>query len=384
MKTPPCTRQWNHTVSRIRLLLFVLGFLQLAPLGTSLAQGTADTAGRVRPSGRGTLAFTKLLRNAQGRYDLPWVPQEYHQVIISRLQQRGFTVHQSQSALFNQVTPPGTRFILGGVVHELTCQPIQGEAVNTVYCGIAITWELFDQNYNTVVYKAKTRSYLQTSNRPDFPANEVGKLILDALDSLISRKYFLTAMSDGGLHNTNTTQYPFIDADDLTWQEQIDRQKQAAATERQGVIDSWQTQQRQWEEDTRPLRKKQKPYKITGVSLTIVGVLSMVTGGALVLQAAHNHDQVKEYRDQWRVTTDPNELEQLQQDIVDTEKKRDLQHAFGIGTLSAGTASLITGFILLSIMPKLPPKPVRPPTAKSPVRLLPVVGATDVGLRVTF
>lgn len=144
------------------------------------------------------------------------------------------------------------------------------------------------------------------------------------------------------------------------------------------------TLQWQWEKDTLPLRKKRKSFQIPGVSLSIIGALSIITGGALVLMAADNDNQVNDYRDLWMTTTDPNELKQLKQDIRDTEDKRDLQNAFGIGTLSVGAVSLITGLILLSVMPEVPPRPVFPRQTKSTFRFRPLIGATDVGLQVIF
>ncbi|MBN2342804.1 MAG: hypothetical protein JXR45_15005 [Deltaproteobacteria bacterium] len=143
-------------------------------------------------------------------------------------------------------------------------------------------------------------------------------------------------------------------------------------------------QQSQSEGHTLPLPKKQKPYRLLGASLSIVGTISIITGGGLVLLAASNDNQVKDDREQWMTTTDPIELEQLKQDIRDTENKRDLQNAFGIGTLLMGIGSLITGLILLSIESEAPIVPDSSRQAKSPLRFRPLIGAADVALQVTF
>jgi hypothetical protein len=142
--------------------------------------------------------------------------------------------------------------------------------------------------------------------------------------------------------------------------------------------------QPQWNNDSLPPRRTRRPYKIPGVLLSVFGTLSAITGGALVLMAADNNKQVKDCRDEWMVAIDPNELKQLKQKIVDLEDTRDLQNAFGIGALSVGAVSLIAGIIMLSIVPERPGGPDSPRHTQSPRRLRPIIGATDVGLAVTF
>ncbi len=383
MNTMTCTRRWTRGASRPRRLALTLCFILLAS-GTGYAQGTAGDATSTGLSPGTPLTFTKLMLHAQGKYDFRWVAEDYHSVIISRLQQRGFSVHHSQNALFHQDTPPDTRFLLGGVAEELTCLPVQGGGVDTVYCGIAVTWELFDQVPSTVVYKVKTRGFVMASRRQNPPEENVGKLILGALDSLLSRDRFFAAMSDHKQADGDTARYPIIDTEDLTWQEQYERQNHAVMAEKQQAVEAWRAQQRQWEADTLPLRNKRKPYKSLGLSLSVIGGISLTAGGILEVTASVNHNRVKDYRAQWMESVNPDELEQLKQDIVDAENRRDLQHAVGLGTLSVGVASLITGIALLAIMPELPPKPVHPRYAEPALRLRPVIGAADLGLQVTF
>jgi len=171
----------------------------------------------------------------------------------------------------------------------------------------------------------------------------------------------------------------------LTQAERQEREAKAraeAAAEKAAADAEWNAIRSAWQEQDAAVRAKRKAYVASGAVLLPVGLCLIIAGSVAAGMARDEDDKYLEKKDEWEHTTDPQRIEELKEDMAEAADARDANNTMGIAFLAVGGAAAVTGIVVLAVMPKRPPEPIRTLGGESPIAwsLAPLVGPDLQGL----
>jgi hypothetical protein len=138
-----------------------------------------------------------------------------------------------------------------------------------------------------------------------------------------------------------------------------------------------------WEEADAAARDKRKPFVVSGAVLLPVGLGLLIGGMAGEAKAHDEHDKYLHRYEDWKTSTDPEVIESKKADMDEAAAARDANNAMGIAFLVVGSAAVVTGIVVLAVMPKRPPEPAQSEYGVPPAptfSLAPLVGSELGGL----
>jgi hypothetical protein len=160
----------------LTIILCGLGLLSAAP--PARAEEAAIREGR-------SLGFSRLNERTARDTPMRFEQEAYRVFILQRLRTLGIRVVGGDDDPFARPSA-GPELILGGVVRELDCKPMNG-ALN---CRFGLEWQMFDVRTQHVIYQALVRG-AEYDIRRDASSTDVGKQMLtQAIDSLVARPRF--------------------------------------------------------------------------------------------------------------------------------------------------------------------------------------------------
>ncbi len=139
------------------------------------------------------ITFSKLLVRPSDTYDISLAGAEFNVMILEALRRLGYNAVGAENLLFDVHESHKARMVLGGNLTDLTCRrepPLEGKT-----CSLSVTWELFDVLKKKVIYKVATRSHGRIRKGKKLNTDHVHKLVLRALDSLLSRYKFVDILT---------------------------------------------------------------------------------------------------------------------------------------------------------------------------------------------
>jgi serine protease Do len=164
--------------------------------GTLAGQGSARADAhkapapiRVAPEETYPVSFTKLLVRPEGTHEIGLADMEFGVAIIESLRRQGYNAVGAENLLFDVEESHKARMLLGGTLSALNCRQLRTGKTKT--CSVVVKWEVFDVYKKKVIYKTTTRFRARVGWRRQLLASEAHRLVLGALDSLMSRYRFV-------------------------------------------------------------------------------------------------------------------------------------------------------------------------------------------------
>ena len=119
--------------------------------------------------------------------------EEFKLSAIEELQKSGYTVVGTEEVLFDRSLGYEPRFLLGGMITELSYNRFGPEAGNYATAAVAVDWQLYDENLRKVVFKSRTQGDI--TRKKDQSTAAVLLAFGRALDSLLTQKEFASLVA---------------------------------------------------------------------------------------------------------------------------------------------------------------------------------------------
>jgi S1-C subfamily serine protease len=195
-------------------LIFTLIFMTGCALHP--APSSKSTVERIAfgPEGSEAIAFSKVIiripagsqvgtefskKGRKGGVPIHWKTnlflrdEEFKLSAIDELQKYGYTVVGAEELLFERSIAYDPRFLLGGMVTELSYNRFGPEAGNYTTALVAVDWQLYDENLRKVVFKSRTEGEIRTAK--DQSTAAVLLAFGRALDSLLTQREFASLVA---------------------------------------------------------------------------------------------------------------------------------------------------------------------------------------------
>jgi hypothetical protein len=165
------------------------------------------------------------------------------------------------------------------------------------------------------------------------------------------------------------------------------RARQEAALEAARVAKAeadarWSLVLSQWNEEDEAARAKRKPFAVSGAVLLPAGLGLLIGGLVAEARAQDEHDKYLDHKAAWEDAIDPEEISNEKSEMAAAADARDANNGMGIAFITIGGAAIVTGIVVLAVMPKRPPEPIRALGEEAPPAwsVTPLVGPELAGL----
>lgn len=195
-------------------LIFTLIFMTGCALHP--APSSKSTVERIAfgPEGSEPIAFSKVIiripagaqvgtefpkKGRKGGVPIHWKTnlflrdEEFKLSAIDELQKYGYTVVGAEELLFERSIAYDPRFLLGGMVTELSYNRFGPEAGNYTTALVAVDWQLYDENLRKVIFKSRTQGEIRRAK--DQSTAAVLLAFGRALDSLLTQREFASLVA---------------------------------------------------------------------------------------------------------------------------------------------------------------------------------------------
>lgn len=172
---------------------------------------------------------------------------------------------------------------------------------------------------------------------------------------------------------------PMTEAEKRT---QRDVELEAARAAKAEADARWSLVLSQWNEKDEAARAKRKPFAVSGAILLPVGLGLLIGGLAAEARAQDEHDKYLDHKAAWEDAIDPEEISSEKKEMAAAADARDANNGMGIAFITIGGAAIVTGIVVLAVMPKRPRKPIRALGEEAPPAwsVTPLVGPNLAGL----
>lgn len=115
--------------------------------------------------------------------------EELKLTALEEMERYGYAAVGTDQVLFQTSARQKSRFLLGGVITELTFDRYLPKAGNYSSSRIVVDWQLYDTNLGKTVFRTKTQASARKDN--DLSSGAVTLSFAKALDDLLTRKEFV-------------------------------------------------------------------------------------------------------------------------------------------------------------------------------------------------
>lgn len=191
---------------RVRLLVALLCLT--ACLWAPHSALAAPALVRVHADELQSLTFSNLIVRVR---DANWIgtgDDALRVKLLEHLRKRGYPALGAESLVFNKDKSVEARFQLGGTLTRAECKPEKDWRKKRL-CRIGVDWELFNTREDRVVYSMTAWSIAGDLDltHEDGKANAAHRLILGALDSLLSRPKYVEVLKKGAPAKLSLSSY---------------------------------------------------------------------------------------------------------------------------------------------------------------------------------
>lgn len=144
----------------------------------------------------------------------------------------------------------------------------------------------------------------------------------------------------------------------------------------------WSLALAEWNEKNEVVRAQRKPFAVSGAVLLPAGLGLLIGGLVAEARAQDEHDKYLDHKAAWEDAIDPEEISSERKEMAAAADARDVNNGMGIAFLTIGGAAIVTGIVVLAVMPKRPRKPIRALGEEAPPAwsVTPLVGPDLAGL----